>query len=97
MAEYTDVRTTVEAKAFLILNENEISTLDALAGYGIDSFLKVFYKEMGTAYLEPHEAGLRSLFDSVVQANRICDEARECREFLRLSKLDRAKKRAAIR
>ncbi|QCG94287.1 hypothetical protein E6C67_08345 [Azospirillum sp. TSA2s] len=47
------------------LSEDEAAALDALAGYGTDAFLKVFYKEMGEAYLRPHEAGLRSLFASV--------------------------------
>lgn len=39
--------------------------LEALAGYGSDGFLKVFYQHMGRAYLEPHEVGLRSLFETI--------------------------------
>jgi len=49
----------------LKLNEAEVRALDALAGYGTDSFLKVFYEHMGKHYMQPHEAGLRSLFDTI--------------------------------
>lgn len=47
------------------LSETEAKALDALAGYGLKAFLKVFYKEMGKAYLEPHEDGLRTLFEKI--------------------------------
>jgi hypothetical protein len=60
-----DCRPTIEARITLNLSEDEAAALDALAGYGTDSFLDVFYKNMGRAYLEPHEKGLRSLFESV--------------------------------
>lgn len=49
----------------MVLTEQEAGALDALAGYGVDGFLEVFYTKMGKAYLQPYEAGLRSLFDSV--------------------------------
>lgn len=47
------------------LTEPEIRALDALTVYGTDAFLKVFYAQMGTSYLRPHEAGLRSLFEVI--------------------------------
>lgn len=56
---------TIAATITLHLSEAEAGALDALAGYGVDAFLKVFYEHMGKAYLGPYEAGLRSLFDSV--------------------------------
>jgi len=49
----------------LELNEEEIKALEALVCYGTDPFLEVFYKNMGSAYLKPHEKGLRSLFESI--------------------------------
>lgn len=49
----------------LDLNFEEAAALDALAGYGVDSFLEVFYKHLGRAYLEPHERALRTLFEKV--------------------------------
>lgn len=58
-------RATLNVAVPFTLTEVEARALEALAGYGTAAFLKAFYKEMGEAYLRPHEAGLRSLFDSV--------------------------------
>jgi hypothetical protein len=54
-------RPEVGLKVTLVLDEAEARALDALAGYGDDAFLQVFYKHLGGAYLRPHEKGLRSL------------------------------------
>ena len=56
-------RITLEVTA--TLNEIEVRALDALVGYGIDPFLKVFYEKLGKHYMEPHEKGLRSLFKTI--------------------------------
>lgn len=56
---------TISARITIELSEDEAYALDAIVGYGADSFLKVFYEHMGEHYLKPHEAGLRSLFESV--------------------------------
>lgn len=61
MAKFT-TNPKIELKITLSLTEDEARALEALAGYGVDPFLKVFYAKMGRHYLEPHEAGLRSLF-----------------------------------
>jgi hypothetical protein len=58
-------RPAVVLTATVEMTKHELCALEALAGYGTDVFLKVFYEKMGKAYLEPHEAGLRSLFESV--------------------------------
>lgn len=55
----------IELDVSIKLNESEVRALEALAGYGIEPFLKVFYAQMGRHYLEPHEKGLRSLFDTI--------------------------------
>lgn len=74
-------RPEVTATATFLLDEEEMRALDALTGYGIDPFLKVFYEKMGAHYLKPHEEGLRSLFKSVREAiPRILDRATEARE-----------------
>lgn len=44
---------------------SEAAALDALAGYGDDAFIKAFYENLGKAYMEKHEAGLRSFLKSV--------------------------------
>lgn len=56
------VSASITCQATLTLNEVECRALDALIGYGIEPFLKVFYEKMGRHYLEPHERGLRELF-----------------------------------
>lgn len=59
------VKIDVDVKATMVLSEVELRALDALAGYGIEPFLKVFYAQMGKHYLQPHEAGLRALFKTI--------------------------------
>lgn len=55
----------VDLNVIVQLNEAEIRALDALVGYGIKPFLEVFYAHLGQHYMKPHEAGLRSLFDTI--------------------------------
>lgn len=56
------IKPTISLSLTLELNETEARALDALVGYGVDDFLKVFYEKLGRHYMEPHESGLRSLF-----------------------------------
>lgn len=58
-------RPRLDLDVALVLTEPEVRALDALTGYGVKSFLEVFYERMGEYYLKPHEDGLRSLFDTV--------------------------------
>ena len=57
----------VEFSINFVLTKTEAKALDGLAGYGADAFLKVFYEKLGKAYLQPHEAGLRSLFERIMK------------------------------
>lgn len=59
--------TSVEAKLTVVLelNEAEARALDGIFGYNVDAFLKVFYEKMGRAYVEQHEAGVRSLHKTI--------------------------------
>jgi hypothetical protein len=36
-----------------------------LASYGSDAFIRHFYLHLGTAYMQPYEAGLRSFLRSI--------------------------------
>jgi hypothetical protein len=65
MAKLTKQPLTVTLNAVLELNEQELRALDALAGYGDDAFLEMFYKQLGKHYMRPHEEGLRSLFTTI--------------------------------
>jgi hypothetical protein len=55
----------IKGEVTLVMSEAEAKALDALVGYGPAEFLKVFYEHLGKAYLQPHERGLRALFESV--------------------------------
>lgn len=81
-------RPKVEVSATFLLTEEEIGALDALAGYGVDPFLEVFYAKLGKAYMQPYEEGLRSLFESVRrQVPGILRRAKEAREVFEGAKI----------
>ncbi len=61
----TMIETTVGITATLTLNEGQLRALDALAGYGDESFLKAFYIKLGKHYMQPFEGDLRELFSLV--------------------------------
>lgn len=74
-------RAQVHVQVTLEIDEEELMALDALAGYGADPFLKVFYEKLGAHYLEPHEAGLRRLFTEVrTHAGRIQKKSQDARD-----------------
>lgn len=56
---------TVEFTIKFTLTKGEALALDAIVGYGVDPFLKVFYEHMGKSYLQPHEKEMRKLFERV--------------------------------
>lgn len=55
----------VEVTTTFTVTESELRALDALAGYGDDAFIKMFYKDLGEHYMKPHEAGMRLFLKSV--------------------------------
>jgi hypothetical protein len=81
-----DSKPLVQLEIVLRLTEDEAAALDALAGYGTEAFLKVFYTHLGTAYLQPHEKGLRSLFNEIRCGNpaisTVLDHAKQARKDL---------------
>jgi len=94
MAEFK-TKTILEAQATITFNEVELRALEAMTGYGADAFLGVFYEKLGKRYMQPYEAGLRSLFETinppVKTAIRQVDEARAC---LKVGTAERAKRRS---
>lgn len=56
---------SVEFNVRFTLTLGQAKALEAIAGYGADPFLKVFYEHMGKAYLQPHEAEMRRLFSQI--------------------------------
>jgi hypothetical protein len=67
MAKVTSDRASIQinTKIILELDEAEARALDGIFGYNVESFLKVFYERMGRAYVEPYEAGVRSLHKTI--------------------------------
>ena len=78
----TNHRITVTAS--LDLNESEMRALEALVGYGTDTFLDAFYSKLGKHYLSPHEHGIRTLFEKIKEEIRpalgACNRARKAIE-----------------
>jgi len=72
-------RAQLQATITLGLSEAEAAALDALSAYGIDPFLQVFYDHLGRSCLQPHEAGLRSLFNSMGDVRVFLGRAKEAR------------------
>ena len=73
---------TIAIQLELTITENEARALKAMAGYGDDAFLKVFYEKLGESYMKPHEDGIRSLFkgirDILPQHLSNAETARKC-------------------
>lgn len=65
MSEIIGHNPTVAMELTFRISLEEARALDALTGYDFDVFLGVFYEKIGKAYLQPHEAGLRSLFSGI--------------------------------
>lgn len=69
------------------INEIEARALDALAGYGDDEFIKMFYKNLGKSYMQPYEEGLRSFLDSIRSAvSPALNHIDAARQFIRETK-----------
>ena len=65
MATVTRFTVSTDLRVSLELTESEVRALDGIFGYNVDAFLKVFYERMGRAYVEKHEAGVRSLHATI--------------------------------
>lgn len=64
MAEIEE-RSVVKVDAKFTVSEGELRALEALAGYGDDAFIEMFYKNLGKTYLQPHEKHLREFLKSI--------------------------------
>ena len=70
----------VELHITIQLSESEARALDAMAGYGANAFIEVFYEKLGKAYMQDHESGLRTFLSSIrKQLPRILAKATEAR------------------
>lgn len=58
-------KTKLDLNVSFTVNESELRALDALAGYGDDCFIKMFYDNLGQSYMKPHEEGMREFLKSI--------------------------------
>lgn len=65
MAKVRHAKVRAELTVLLELSEAEVKALDGIFGYDVEAFLRVFYERMGKAYVQPHEAGVRSLHETI--------------------------------
>lgn len=85
------VKPVLDVKVHFVIDESEARALDALAGYGTDTFVEAFYEKLGKAYMAKHEAGLRKFLDSIREATTpaliTIDKARNVIDELRKSRV----------
>lgn len=63
--EVTKSTSNMDFGVILKLSEKEARALQAITLYGAKEFLETFYKHLGKAYLEPHEDGVKVLFETI--------------------------------
>jgi len=51
--------------ASIQLTEIELRALEAMVGYGYDSFIKAFKEKLGSHYMNGYEKGMKQLFEDV--------------------------------
>lgn len=56
---------TVQVEFTFTVTEQEARALAALATYGDDAFLNMFYEKLGKAQLKPYEQGMRQFLRSI--------------------------------
>lgn len=64
-AKASSAITGLDVTITLKLSGAEAAALNEMTGYGIDAFLKGYYKYLGSHYMKPFEPGLRSLFQTI--------------------------------
>jgi hypothetical protein len=52
----------IELNLTFVINEEEARALDAMVGYGYDSFIKCFKENLGKSYMNGHE---EEFFESI--------------------------------
>ena len=76
------IRSRLVVEIDTTLTELEIRALDALAGYGTNKFIEVFYEHLGKHYLEPNVEGLKSLFEKAGKLQSKLDQIDNIRKEL---------------
>lgn len=61
----SSVESSISAKVYMVLEEEEARALLAITSYGADQFIRCFFEHLGKTYLRDHVDGLTSLFRSI--------------------------------
>lgn len=56
---------SIDFSVTIKLSEKEARALNAITFYGTKEFLETFYKHLGKNYLQPHEDGVKLLFETL--------------------------------
>ena len=80
----TTLKTQINHTITFEVSESEARALEAMVGYGFDAFKNVFYEKLGKHYMQPHEAGLKSLFSTITK--NVNKSLKEIDEFNKLLK-----------
>ena len=64
-----ELKSTLDLKINITLDLTlaEARALNEITGYGVKEFLAGYYKQLGKSYLQPHEKGVISLFETIKQ------------------------------
>lgn len=65
--EKVELKSKIDVKMNITLNLSleEARALDDMVKYGAKAFLEGYYKQLGRSYMQKHEKGVYSLFESV--------------------------------
>jgi hypothetical protein len=63
--EVTKSTSNMDFGVIIKLSEKEARALEAITGYGVKSFLEVFYKHLGSSDLKHYEEGVIQLFETL--------------------------------
>lgn len=61
-----DIKVQIELTSRISFTEVELRALEGIFGYGPEAFIDGFYRQCGSAYVRPYEAGIRSLHEKVL-------------------------------
>ena len=79
----SNIKTEVKTEVVITINEGEVRALNALTGYCVEAFIKVFYEHLGEYYMKPHERSLERLFDKFKELNSVISQIDELKDKIK--------------
>ena len=75
----SSVESSISAKVYLVLEEEEARALLGITAYGADNFIECFFERLGKHPLKDHVEGLKSLFNSIGPIERELEKISKAR------------------